>query len=59
MVEEVSSILIKGVEGIGLYRTEFLYSTEKTFLLEDEHFKAYKDVVEKVSLTQQLFVPLI
>ncbi|MBI5047793.1 MAG: phosphoenolpyruvate--protein phosphotransferase [Deltaproteobacteria bacterium] len=49
MVEEVSSILDHGADGIGLYRTEFLYLNRKDLPTEDEHFKVYKDVVEKVS----------
>ncbi|MBI5328627.1 MAG: phosphoenolpyruvate--protein phosphotransferase [Deltaproteobacteria bacterium] len=49
MVEEVSSILDHGADGVGLYRTEFLYLNRKDLPTEDEHFKVYKDVVERVS----------
>lgn len=35
-----------GAEGIGLYRTEFLYMDAKDFPTEDEQFEAYKKVLE-------------
>ena len=31
-----------GAEGIGLYRTEFLYMVEDRMPTEDEQFEAYK-----------------
>lgn len=49
MKEEVPSLIDHGAEGIGLYRTEFLYLNRKDLPTEDEHFKVYKDVVERVS----------
>ena len=49
MVEEIPSLIDHGAEGIGLYRTEFLYLNRKDLPTEDEHFKVYKDVVERVS----------
>ena len=49
MIEEVPSLVDHGAEGIGLYRTEFLYLNRKDLPTEDEHFKVYKDVVERVS----------
>ena len=49
MADEIPSIRDHGAEGIGLYRTEFLYLNRKDFPTEDEHFKVYKDVVERVS----------
>lgn len=49
MIEEVPSLVDHGAEGIGLYRTEFLYLNRKGLPTEDEHFKVYKDVVERVS----------
>ena len=36
----------RGADGIGLFRTEFLYLTRKDDPTEDEHFEAYKHVVE-------------
>ncbi len=46
---EVSSVLEHGAEGIGLYRTEFLFLNREDMPSEDEHFEAYKSVVETVS----------
>ena len=38
LVEELSSIREHGAEGIGLYRTEFLYLNRKELPTEEEHF---------------------
>lgn len=47
--EEVKTVLDHGAEGIGLYRTEFLYLNRKEIPTEEDHFEAYKTVVETVS----------
>ena len=47
--EEVKTVLDHGAEGIGLYRTEFLYLVRKEIPTEEDHFEAYKTVVETVS----------
>ncbi len=44
--EEVVTVLDHGGDGIGLYRTEFLYLAKKTFPQEDELFEQYKEVAE-------------
>ncbi|WP_338751825.1 phosphoenolpyruvate--protein phosphotransferase [Bacillus sp. FJAT-52991] len=44
--EDVKSALENGAEGIGLYRTEFLYMGRDTFPTEEEQFEAYKTVLE-------------
>lgn len=49
VVEEIPSLLEHGVEGIGLYRTEFLYLNRKDLPSEEEHLKAYREVVKKVA----------
>ncbi|MDP2911320.1 MAG: phosphoenolpyruvate--protein phosphotransferase [Candidatus Omnitrophota bacterium] len=41
---EVSSVIAHGAEGIGLYRTEFLYMNRSDVPDEDEQFEAYKKV---------------
>ncbi len=46
---EVKTVIDHGAEGIGLYRTEFLYLNREDVPSEEDHFKAYKDVVETVS----------
>ncbi|MEE8575001.1 MAG: phosphoenolpyruvate--protein phosphotransferase, partial [Thermodesulfobacteriota bacterium] len=48
IVDEVTSLVEHGAEGIGLYRTEFLYLNRKDFPTEEEHVTAYKKVVKKM-----------
>lgn len=43
---DVEGILRNGGEGIGLYRTEFLFMDRDQLPTEEEQFLAYKDVVE-------------
>jgi phosphotransferase system enzyme I (PtsI) len=49
LVEEIPSVLDHGAEGIGLYRTEYLYLNRKDLPSEEEHFQAYKTVAEGIS----------
>ncbi len=49
MIEEIDSLRDHGAEGIGLYRTEFLYLNRKDLPTEEEHLKAYKQVVKRMS----------
>ncbi|MFP7223881.1 phosphoenolpyruvate--protein phosphotransferase [Priestia filamentosa] len=44
--EDVKSVLKNGSEGVGLYRTEFLYMGRNTLPTEEEQFEAYKTVLE-------------
>ena len=44
--EEVKGVLEHGGEGIGLYRTEFLYLGRTTLPTEAEHYQAYRQVLE-------------
>lgn len=43
---ELSACLERGADGIGLYRTEFLYLSAESEPTEEEHFQAYREVVE-------------
>jgi len=43
---EVENALQRGAEGIGLFRTEFLYLVQDKDPTEEEHFQAYKHVAE-------------
>lgn len=43
---EVEKVLSVGAEGVGLYRTEFLFMDRDSAPLEEEQFEAYKAVVE-------------
>lgn len=36
----------KGADGIGLYRTEFLYLGRDTIPTEEDHYNAYREVIE-------------
>ncbi len=49
LVEEIPSVLDHGAEGIGLYRTEYLYLNRKELPTEEEHFEAYKTVVKAIA----------
>ena len=49
LIDELSSVLEYGAEGIGLYRTEFIYLNRKELPTEEEHFKIYKKVIKKIS----------
>ena len=45
-VKDVEGVLKNGGEGVGLFRTEFLYMDSDHFPTEDEQFEAYKAVLE-------------
>lgn len=46
--EEIPLCLERGCEGIGLYRTEFLYLEKETHPNEEEQLAAYSSVVEQM-----------
>ncbi|WP_342537064.1 phosphoenolpyruvate--protein phosphotransferase [Sporosarcina sp. FSL K6-3508] len=46
--EDVASVFSNGGEGIGLYRTEFLYMGKDRLPTEQEQFEAYKIVLQKM-----------
>ncbi|KIL35196.1 phosphoenolpyruvate-protein phosphotransferase [Cohnella kolymensis] len=47
-LEDVQKALDNGAEGIGLFRTEFLYMGRSQLPTEDEQFNSYKYVLEKM-----------
>lgn len=47
--EEVELAVREGAEGIGLYRTEYLYMNRSSLPSEDEQIEAYKKVLEKAA----------
>ncbi|MEB7383690.1 phosphoenolpyruvate--protein phosphotransferase [Staphylococcus xylosus] len=44
--DDLKGVVENGAEGIGLYRTEFLYMGRDEMPTEDEQFEAYKKVLE-------------
>ncbi|MDI6780693.1 MAG: phosphoenolpyruvate--protein phosphotransferase [bacterium] len=46
--EEIEVIKREGAEGIGLYRTEYLYLERTDLPTEEEQFNAYQSVVKKI-----------
>lgn len=47
--DEVESVLEHGAEGIGLYRTEFIYIGREGLPSEEEQFLIYKDVASRLA----------
>jgi phosphotransferase system enzyme I (PtsI) len=47
--EEIDSVLAHGAEGVGLFRTEYLYLSRGAELGEEEQYRIYRDVAEKVA----------
>ena len=46
--EDVEKAIENGAEGIGLFRSEFLYMDREELPTEEEQFQAYKQVAEKM-----------
>ncbi|UFT98459.1 phosphoenolpyruvate--protein phosphotransferase [Radiobacillus kanasensis] len=46
--EDVKGVIDNGGEGVGLYRTEFLYMGKSELPTEEEQFEAYKSVLEQM-----------
>ncbi|UCB57782.1 MAG: phosphoenolpyruvate--protein phosphotransferase [Candidatus Omnitrophota bacterium] len=46
--EELPSVLAHGAKGIGLYRTEYFYMNRMDLPSEQEHFEAYKKVLQQI-----------
>ena len=47
--DEITSVLSHGAAGIGLYRTEYLYMNRSDLPTEEEQYKAYNQVAEKIA----------
>jgi len=45
-VEELPSLIAHGAEGIGLYRTEFLFLDRPTLPTEEEQYRCYRQVLD-------------
>jgi phosphotransferase system enzyme I (PtsI) len=46
---DVETVSANGAEGIGLYRTEFLYVNRETLPTEEEQYETYRKVAERVA----------
>ncbi len=47
-IEEIPSLVTHGAEGIGLYRTEFLFLDRQTPPSEEEQYRCYRTVLESM-----------
>ncbi|XMB87096.1 phosphoenolpyruvate--protein phosphotransferase [Mycoplasmatota bacterium WC44] len=47
-LDDLKSVISNGAEGIGLFRTEFLFMERNNFPSEDDQFIVYKSVLEKM-----------
>lgn len=45
--KDMDAVIENGAEGVGLFRSEFLYMDSETMPTEEEQFEAYKEVLEK------------
>lgn len=48
-VKDCDGIIRNGGEGVGLYRTEFLFMDRDALPTEEEQYQAYKDVAEAMN----------
>ena len=46
--EDIDEALVHGAEGIGLYRTEFLYLASEKEPSEEDHYEAYSDALRRL-----------
>ncbi|VTU01103.1 phosphoenolpyruvate-protein phosphotransferase : Phosphoenolpyruvate-protein phosphotransferase OS=uncultured planctomycete GN=HGMM_F07G10C17 PE=3 SV=1: PEP-utilisers_N: PEP-utilizers: PEP-utilizers_C [Gemmataceae bacterium] len=56
LAQEAAHCLERGAEGVGLYRTEFLYLNKTTDPTEQEHFEAYRQVVQTLGPTRPVVI---
>lgn len=48
-IKDVDLVLNSGADGVGLFRTEFLFIERSTMPSEEEQFEAYREVLQKLS----------
>jgi phosphoenolpyruvate-protein phosphotransferase (PTS system enzyme I) len=48
-VDDTESVLASGAEGVGLFRSEFLFLNRKEMPDEEEQFRCYRQVAERVA----------
>ncbi|OZB98614.1 phosphoenolpyruvate--protein phosphotransferase [Paenibacillus sp. XY044] len=48
-IDDLEKVVANGADGIGLFRTEFLYMGRNSFPSEEEQYSVYKHVLEKMN----------
>ncbi|WP_438347868.1 phosphoenolpyruvate--protein phosphotransferase [Paenibacillus sp. FA6] len=48
-IEDLAKVLENGADGVGLFRTEFIYMGRSSFPTEEEQYQIYKHVLEKMN----------
>ena len=56
LAQEAVHCLDRGAEGVGLYRTEFLYLNKTTHPTEEEHYAAYTSVLATLGPTRPVVI---
>jgi phosphotransferase system enzyme I (PtsI) len=56
LAQEAGHCLDRGAEGVGLYRTEFLYLNKTAHPTEEEHYAAYTSVVATLGPNQPVVI---
>lgn len=54
-VDDIAAVLKNNADGIGLFRSEFLYFESSDFPTEDAQFAAYKKVLESMAEKKSLY----
>jgi len=49
MIQEIEFLEESGAQGVGLYRTEYLYLDRDGLPSEEEHYKSYREVIERTA----------
>jgi phosphotransferase system enzyme I (PtsI) len=56
LAQEAAHCIDRGAEGVGLYRTEFLYLNRTTDPTEEDHFEAYCSVIKTLGPNRPLVI---
>lgn len=52
---EIDHVIENGADGVGLFRTEFLYLKERRLPSEDEQYQIYREVLERICPGEVIF----
>ncbi len=56
LAQEATHCLDRGADGIGLYRTEFLYLNKTSDPTEEEHYQAYREVIAAIGQNRPIVI---